>query len=41
MLDDGDEAPMPMELQRSTTSFEDMPSSLASVETRTFFPLKR
>ncbi|MEY3482393.1 MAG: hypothetical protein RLZ40_436, partial [Actinomycetota bacterium] len=25
MLDDGDDAPMPMELQRSTTSLEDMP----------------
>jgi hypothetical protein len=41
MLDDGDDAPMPIELQRSTTSFEVMPSSLASVETRTLLPLKR
>ena len=41
MLDEGDDAPMPIELHKSTTSFEVMPNSLASVETRTFLPLKR
>jgi len=40
MVDDAVVAPMPSELQRSTTSFEDMPSSLASSDTRTFLLLK-
>jgi len=35
MLDDADDAPIPIELQRMTTSLEEMPSSRASEETRT------
>lgn len=34
IVDDADVTPTPMRLQRSTTSFDAMPSSLASAETR-------
>lgn len=34
IVDDADVTPIPMRLQRSTTSFDAMPSSLASAETR-------
>ena len=34
IVDDGEVTPTPMRLQRSTTSFDAMPSSLASAETR-------